>query len=147
MHLFSFLLIFIFQNTENNISIESKKGEEVQESKRKQCPLDKDELGSHTWSFLHTMAAYYSDSPTAEEKKDMNNFFHIFAKFYPCNICAEDLKVQLKNSPPQTENQHRLTQWLCRIHNEVNVKLGKPEFDCKLVNERWRDGWLDGSCD
>lgn len=109
--------------------------------------MDKNELGSNTWAFLHTMAAYYPDSPTADQKKDMKQFFHVFAKFYPCNICAEDLQVQLKNFPPQTESQHQLSQWLCKIHNEVNVKLGKPIFDCKLVNERWRDGWLDGSCD
>ena len=25
--------------------------------------------------------------------------------------------------------------------------LGKPEFDCSKVFQRWRDGWADGSCD
>lgn len=49
--------------------------------------------------------------------------------------------------PIQTQSQSQLSQWLCRIHNKVNVKLGKPVFDCSKVNERWRDGWLDGSCD
>ena len=58
--------------------------------------------------------------------------------FFPCS---------LKASPPDTSNQHNFSQWMCRLHNEVNVKLGKPEFDCKRVNERWRDGWKDGSCD
>lgn len=54
---------------------------------------------------------------------------------------------RLKETPIQTQSQETLSQWLCRIHNKVNVKLGKPEFDCNKVNERWRDGWLDGSCD
>jgi FAD-linked sulfhydryl oxidase len=40
-----------------------------------------------------------------------------------------------------------LSQWLCRIHNEINRRLGKQEFDCSKVDERWRDGWKDGSCD
>ncbi|EFN62310.1 FAD-linked sulfhydryl oxidase ALR [Camponotus floridanus] len=114
---------------------------------RDNCPLDKDELGSKSWAFLHTMAAYYPDKPSEEQKADMNNFFHIFSKFYPCNICAKDLQEQLKYSPPETDSQEKLSQWLCKLHNEVNTKLGKPEFDCKLVNQRWRDGWLDGSCD
>ncbi|XP_014218040.1 FAD-linked sulfhydryl oxidase ALR [Copidosoma floridanum] len=114
---------------------------------RKDCPLDRGELGSSTWSFLHTMAAYYPDTPTAEQKTSMSTFFNLFAKFYPCRICAEDLQAQLEESPPQTDSQHRLSQWLCDIHNEVNEKLGKPLFDCKLVNQRWRDGWADGSCD
>lgn len=93
------------------------------------------------------MAAYYPDQPNEREKTDMKNFFYILSKFYPCNICAEDLQEQFKHSPPQTESQEKLTQWLCRVHNVINKKLGKSEFDCKLVNQRWRDGWLDGSCD
>lgn len=114
---------------------------------RKNCPLDKEELGSNTWSFLHTMAAYYPANPNEEQKKDMKTFMGLFSKFYPCEICAEDLRQQLKVMPPETNSQHQLSQWLCKIHNEVNKKLGKPEFDCNLVNERWKDGWLDGSCD
>ena len=93
------------------------------------------------------MAAYYPDHPTTEEKKEMKTFFHILSRFYPCSICAEDLKVQIQETPPRTESQYQLTQWLCEVHNNINKKLGKPLFDCKLVNERWRDGWKDGSCD
>lgn len=48
---------------------------------------------------------------------------------------------------PDTRTRVSFTQWLCRLHNEVNRKLGKPDFDCSLVDERWRDGWKDGSCD
>lgn len=54
---------------------------------------------------------------------------------------------RLVNEPIQASNQQSLAQWLCRMHNKVNSKLGKPTFDCRLVNERWRDGWKDGSCD
>ena len=35
----------------------------------------------------------------------------------------------------------------CQMHNEVNLRLGKDEFDCNRVGERWRDGWNDKSCD
>ncbi|EFN76890.1 FAD-linked sulfhydryl oxidase ALR isoform X1 [Harpegnathos saltator] len=114
---------------------------------RENCPLDKDELGSKTWAFLHTMAAYYPAQPNNKQMDDMKNFFYTFSKFYPCHTCAEDLQEQLKYSPPETRSQEELSQWLCRLHNIVNKKLMKPEFDCKLVNQRWRDGWLDGSCD
>ena len=46
-----------------------------------------------------------------------------------------------------TDSRHSLTQWFCGMHNKVNAKLGKPLFDCSLIDERWRDGWKDGSCD
>lgn len=55
--------------------------------------------------------------------------------------------IRLKQEPIQATSNHELSQWLCRLHNKVNDKLGKPIFDCSKVNERWRDGWLDGSCD
>ncbi|XP_043263985.1 FAD-linked sulfhydryl oxidase ALR isoform X1 [Colletes gigas] len=133
--------------------------EKVQESEKKQekssslsnrrddCPLDKDELGSRTWSFLHTMAAYYPDHPNEEQQSDITKFFYTFSKFYPCYVCAQDLQEQLKHYPPQTDSQKKLSRWLCNIHNEINRKLGKPKFDCNFVDQRWRDGWLDGSCD
>ena len=53
----------------------------------------------------------------------------------------------LKLEPPDTTSRTNFSQWLCRLHNAVNRKLEKPEFDCRLVDERWKDGWKDGSCD
>ncbi|ODM93558.1 FAD-linked sulfhydryl oxidase ALR [Orchesella cincta] len=112
-----------------------------------QCPLDKDELGGATWSFLHTMAAYFPDDATKTQQKEMSAFMKIFAKYYPCEHCAKDFQVSIKESPPETVGREAFSLWLCKMHNEVNRKLGKPEFDCRRVDERWKDGWEDGTCD
>ncbi|PZC78284.1 FAD-linked sulfhydryl oxidase ALR [Helicoverpa armigera] len=113
----------------------------------KDCPLDKDEIGTSTWAFLHSMASYYPKKPTKKQSEDMARFFNIFAQFYPCEPCALDFQADIKQHPPRTENQDTLAKWLCERHNTVNIKLGKPVFDCTRVHERWRDGWVDGSCD
>jgi FAD-linked sulfhydryl oxidase len=113
----------------------------------KQCPLDKDELGRSTWGMLHTMAAHYPDKPTDRQKVEIKQFFNILSRFYPCEYCSKDMQAEFKKDPPVADSQEKLSQWLCQFHNKVNLKLGKPQFDCSKVNERWRDGWLDGSCD
>lgn len=50
--------------------------------------------GSKTWGFLHTMAAYYPDSPTSQQKNDMKAFFNSFSQFYPCEVCAKDFQKE-----------------------------------------------------
>jgi len=111
------------------------------------CPPDRQELGASSWSLLHSIAAYYPDKPTPSQQADAKLFLTIFSRLYPCEECAQDLRKDLAESPPRVRNSEEFSQWMCQLHNKVNVKLGKPTFDCSKVFERWRDGWKDGSCD
>ena len=119
----------------------------VLDAQRGVCPPDRGELGSATWNFLHSVAAYFPTTPTPGQQDDARQLMNIVSRLYPCSDCAEDLRADLKSDPPIVTSSAEFSQWLCRQHNKVNIKLSKPTFDCSKVFERWRDGWKDGSCD
>lgn len=119
----------------------------VLDAQRGICPPDRTELGSATWTFLHSVAAYFPAAPDPAQQEDARQLLNIVSRLYPCSDCAEDLRADLKEEPPVVTSTAEFSQWLCRLHNRVNVKLNKPIFDCSKVLERWKDGWKDGSCD
>jgi FAD-linked sulfhydryl oxidase len=111
------------------------------------CPPNKEELGRATWTFLHTMAAYYPEKISPDMKESTSRFLQHFSRIYPCDYCAQHLQMVMEQDPPRTNSQPELSQWLCDVHNQVNQLLGKPLFDCRKLNERWRDGPPDASCE
>lgn len=59
----------------------------TEEWKRNNCPADVETLGRHTWTLLHTMAAYYPEKPEPQQKESMKSFFKAFSENYPCWFC------------------------------------------------------------
>lgn len=111
------------------------------------CPPDVESLGRATWTFLHTTAAYYPTDPSPAQKTSMLSLLRSLPMLYPCGHCASHLGENLKENPPKVGGREELSRWLCERHNDVNSRLGKEKFDCATVDERWKDGPADGSCD
>eukprot|EP00566_Odontella_aurita_P027812 CAMPEP_0113556380 /NCGR_PEP_ID=MMETSP0015_2-20120614/17226_1 /TAXON_ID=2838 /ORGANISM="Odontella" /LENGTH=170 /DNA_ID=CAMNT_0000457733 /DNA_START=194 /DNA_END=703 /DNA_ORIENTATION=- /assembly_acc=CAM_ASM_000160 len=107
--------------------------------RRGACPPTSGELGTASWTLLHSMAAWFPDNPTAGDEKKMSSFISAFSTFYPCTYCAEDFQQNIKKSPVRTNSREGLCVWLCEQHNTVNEKLGKPLFQCdiKSLDKRW----------
>ncbi|QRG38223.1 hypothetical protein FDK38_002622 [Candidozyma auris] len=104
-------------------------------------PPDVEKLGRSSWTLLHSIAATYPENPSNKQQADMRQFLKLFGNFYPCWFCAEDFEKYMAKNEPTTDTQDHLGKWLCEAHNDVNKKLGKPEFDCDLWKKRWKDGW------
>ncbi|EJT75301.1 FAD-linked sulfhydryl oxidase ALR [Gaeumannomyces tritici R3-111a-1] len=111
------------------------------------CPPDVEQLGRSTWTLLHSIAATYPERPSRAEQADLVGFMGLFSKLYPCWVCADDFQAYMRREPVQARSRGDFGQWLCDAHNDVNKKLGKPVFDCRLWEQRWRTGWKDGRCD
>ena len=107
-----------------------------------ECPVDREQLGQHTWALLHTVAAYFPEQPSDADCEHARRLVHGLAQLYPCAHCAEDFREEVAKSPPRVESRAAFCTWVCEQHNLVNAKLGKPAFVCdqKLLAERWRVG-------
>ncbi|CEL07410.1 hypothetical protein ASPCAL10567 [Aspergillus calidoustus] len=117
----------------------------------KECPPDVEELGRSTWTLLHSMSATYPEKANTEQQSEMRGFLKLLSKLYPCWVCADDFRTWMAEpsgkNEPKLGGRKEFGNWMCEAHNEVNRKLGKKEFDCRLWEERWRTGWKDGRCD
>lgn len=122
-------------------SVSSSSSTKQSESYAKIDPPDVEKLGRSSWTLLHLIAATYPETPSNKQQADMKQFLKLFGNFYPCWFCAEDFEKYMTKNEPVTETQDQLGRWLCDAHNEVNVKLGKPKFNCDLWKKRWKDGW------
>lgn len=68
----------------------------------KSCPADREELGRATWTFLHTMAAYYPEQPSKKQGEEMTRFIASFSCFYPCEDCAQHMQARYVHNPIMT---------------------------------------------
>ncbi|KAJ3193592.1 hypothetical protein HK101_004563 [Irineochytrium annulatum] len=100
----------------------------------------KAELGRASWRLLHTMAGKFPLEPTPEQQGTLLDFIYLFAELYPCGECARHFQLVLEDHPPVAKNRETISQWACEVHNVVNKRLKKPEFDCKTVLEAYKCG-------
>ena len=101
-------------------------------------PPGRASIGRATWTMLHSISVHYPENPSEEQKAEMEAFLKSMSKVYPCKVCRDDLSEQLVLFPPQLDSRKEYATWMCDLHNRVNLMLGKPEFDCSLVFDRWR---------
>ena len=59
-----------------------------------ECPLFRNQLGRATWSYLHTMAAYYPSNPSEEMQRRMTDFIETFSLTFPCAHCAHGFQKE-----------------------------------------------------
>ncbi|CAK5265313.1 unnamed protein product [Mycena citricolor] len=100
-------------------------------------------LGRATWKLLHTMTLRYPEKPTQDERDALSSYFHLLSRLYPCGECAAEFQLLLKQLPPQTSSRRSASLWLCSLHNRVNERLHKEQFDCAHLDDTYDCGCGD----
>ncbi|RCK65706.1 FAD-linked sulfhydryl oxidase ERV2 [Candida viswanathii] len=103
----------------------------------------KAQLGNASWRLFHTILARYPDKPSVQERNTLENYIQLFAQVYPCGDCARHFQKLLQKYPPQTGSRKTAALWGCHVHNIVNEKLHKSEYDCTTILEDYDCGCGD----
>ncbi|KAF1836588.1 FAD dependent sulfhydryl oxidase Erv2 [Decorospora gaudefroyi] len=103
----------------------------------------KAELGRAAWKVLHTTFSRFPEKPTEEESEALRSYVHLFQRLYPCGDCAEHFGQVLAKYPPQVSSRTAAAMWGCYVHNIVNKRLKKPEFNCELIGDAYDCGCAD----
>lgn len=100
----------------------------------------KAQLGNAAWKLFHTILARYPEEPSKQEQTTLDQYIHLFAQVYPCGDCARHFQGLLAKYPPQIKSRKTAALWGCHIHNKVNERLEKPEYDCTTILEDYDCG-------
>ena len=63
------------------------------------CPPGSAALGRSSWTLLHSMAAWYPDHPSEDDRRRMKDMVSALAAFYPCSWCAQDFRKHVAEVP------------------------------------------------
>ena len=108
--------------------------------------------GPSAWRFLHAVTFAYPETPSAEHKEAARALFTNLKLLLPCEDCCAHYSKALANANLEDalESKTKLTRWLFDFHNQVNARLGKPEFSWEhLVVEFQGEGtecMIEKSC-
>ncbi|KAF9870615.1 proteasome A-type and B-type [Colletotrichum karsti] len=103
----------------------------------------KAELGRASWKLFHTMMARFPEKPTPDDSLALKTYIQLFARLYPCGDCAAHFRKLLAKYPPQTSSRNAAAGWACFVHNEVNTRLKKEQFDCNKIGDFYDCGCGD----
>ncbi|KAF6838367.1 FAD-linked sulfhydryl oxidase erv2 [Colletotrichum plurivorum] len=103
----------------------------------------KAELGRASWRLFHTMMARFPEKPTADDSLALKTYIQLFARLYPCGDCAAHFRKLLAKYPPQVSGRQAAAGWACFVHNQVNARLKKDDFDCNKIGDFYDCGCGD----
>ncbi len=93
--------------------------------------LGKNIWGPKAWHLLHSFSLHINNELTKDNKHEYYLFYKTFIYMIPCKICRLHYKDMFEFQEPLIEKditKKTLPKWVWKIHNRVNIRLGKKEI-------------------
>ena len=74
---------------------------------------------------------YFLFLKIVKDHRKIPKFIKILADIYPCSSCGVEFRKIIRKNHVDVSSPDNFRRYLCRIHNIVNYKLGKPLYKCK----------------
>lgn len=108
-------------------------------------------IGPGVWFTIH-LKAYNVN--TVYDYREFIRYLHTLSYTFPCEDCRVHFKRYLSMNPPENEwgrtykisdkvTCNGLFLWTVIFHNEVNVRLGKPEMKAIDVWEKYDTAFMN----
>jgi hypothetical protein len=95
--------------------------------------------GPKLWHKLHTHAIGWHHRPTREEIENEKKYLIEFFEELSCSRCERHAVLYYLNNQPNLKNgAASYSMWVYIFHNEVNKRLGKPNFAYHDYQELYR---------
>lgn len=95
--------------------------------------IDSTIWGPPFWKTLHTICHHYPLQPNSIMKKKIYDLFHNLPVFLPDHDIGDKFNEILDQYPmkPYLDTRDALCKWIHFIHNQINIRLNKPQLSYK----------------
>ncbi len=97
--------------------------------------MDPKVWGPYLWYILHIISFNYPTHPSYADKRMYHDFYINFKDLIPCAACRKHYQQHLHGNPitPALDSRADLVNWVIKMHNIVNISLGKPTMTTQEV--------------
>lgn len=104
--------------------------------------MDPVEWGPQFWHTIHAVALEYPARPTPDDRRRYWEWYKATGWVLPCAGCAHkyrDLFMMgpVRLAPADLAGPDALFAWTVRLHNAVNMSLGKPQCPLEAARARF----------
>ena len=91
--------------------------------------------GPQLWYILHIISFEYPEHPSEYDKRIYHDFYTSLKDVIQCPECRKHYRDHITQYPltPHLDTRDTLINWVIKVHNFVNVSLGKPELTPRQV--------------